>query len=198
MFHPFISLPFVFPPICLLLITQLLCKRKKNVCTVSPAPVSLPRNRTIGQLSPRVTNLYFPTFSAPCSIFPSLPTLSVTLFIDFPQRRAWSLSIFLVEEWNQSTPLHELLKKRKKKERPLVYYQEASSWCSSTHLLMFSLGLCSLMAGPWPASIYAIDTLPYVLKETIYKWRNCCSHRASIEKAMCCEAFWFSSGDGAE
>lgn len=41
---------------------------------------------------------------------------------------------------------------------------------------MFCLSLYSLMAGPRPTSIYTIDKLPYVLKETIYKWRKCCCH----------------------
>lgn len=56
-----------------------------------------------------ITNSRLPSISPSRSRFPSL--LLVTPVIDFPQQGAWSLSIFLAEEWNQSTtPLHQWLK----------------------------------------------------------------------------------------
>lgn len=66
-------------------------------------------------------------------------------FIDFPQQEAWSLSIFLAEDWNElTTPLHEWLKMSTHWsviKKPAASVHPPMSLCSAW-------APCSLMTGP--------------------------------------------------
>lgn len=70
-----------------------------------------------------------------------------------PSTSCWNFPFFSLKKWSSL----------------LVYYQKASILCWATHLLLFRQCLCSLMAGLWPASIYEINMLLHVPKETIFK-----------------------------
>lgn len=117
------------------------------------------RNRTNSRANSscrlRVTNLYFPSLSAPCSIFPpSLPTpLRDTLYWF---STATSVKPINISGWGMKSidnspprvagifPFFSLLK-----NDPVYWFiiKKASILCWATHLLLFCRCLCSLMAG---------------------------------------------------
>lgn len=67
-------------------------------------------------------------------------------FIDFPQQEARSPSIFLAEDWNQSTtPFHEWLKMR---AHWSVIKKPVAGVHPPNHVAVFCLSPCSLMTGP--------------------------------------------------
>lgn len=118
------------------------------LCTLSHFPISPHSLRD---------TLYW--FSTATNVKPINISCSGMKSIDnTPPRVAGIFFFSLLKEWSS----------------PVVYYQKTSCLCSATYLLMFCWCLCSLMAGPWPTSMYEINTLSHVLKETIFKSRNCC------------------------